>query len=212
MSHLKRQSVPKTWTIPRKGKKYVVKPKANGIPLLIALRDMIDVAQNRKEVKRAVHTNNILINGKPAKDETNTLTLFDSITIVPSNKSYRLTIAESGKYSFVEIDSKENNKKVSKIIDKRILKGKKAQLNLEDGNNVLSEIKFNVNDSAILNTTEKKIEKIIPLKEGAKVLIFLGKHIGETGKIKNIVGEMAEVIESSGKDIKVLTKQIIATN
>ena len=56
--HLKRQKIPKNWPIKRKGTKYLVRPNSNltkGIPILIILRDMLKVAQNRREVKRIIH-------------------------------------------------------------------------------------------------------------------------------------------------------------
>ena len=55
--HLKRQEVPKSWPVYRKGTKYVVKPGSaleTGVPLLLVLRDMLHIAQNRKEAKRAI--------------------------------------------------------------------------------------------------------------------------------------------------------------
>ena len=61
--HLKRQKVPKSWPITRKGTKYLVRPNSDihsGIPILIILRDMLKIAQNRREVKRAIHEKNIL--------------------------------------------------------------------------------------------------------------------------------------------------------
>lgn len=89
MSHLKRQSVPKSWPIPRKGTTFVVKPNfgfSKGMPLLIILRDMLKIAKDRKEVKKAIHFKSILVNGREARDEREGILLFDVITIVPSKK------------------------------------------------------------------------------------------------------------------------------
>ena len=43
--------------------------------------------------------------------------------------------------------------------------------------------KFSVGDSAVLNTKENKIIKILPLKEGANVEVVVGTHAGEKGKL-----------------------------
>ena len=56
--HLKRQEAPKNWPVFRKGTKYVVRSEFDiqkGIPILIILRDMLKIAQNRKEAKRIIH-------------------------------------------------------------------------------------------------------------------------------------------------------------
>ncbi len=82
MSHLKRQEAPRIWPVPRKGTTYIVRPLANpdsAIPLLIILRDLLKVSQNRREVKRAIHLNQILLNAKPARDDKAYLSLFDTL-------------------------------------------------------------------------------------------------------------------------------------
>ena len=211
--HLKRQEVPKNWPIFRKGTKYVVRPKYDaqrGVPVLIALRDMLKVAQNRKEAKRIIHLRQVLMNNKPVSDEKNSITLFDTITLIPMKKHYRLEILNGGKFSFTEIKENEANHKIVKLVNKKTLKGKKTQLNCEDGRNFISDIKCEVNDSVLVNFKDKKIEKCIPLKEDANVFVFLGKHSGKSGLVKKIYKEkrVAE-IDVEGKTISVLIKQFM---
>src|SRR3989304_2004533 len=125
--HLKRQEISKKWPIPRKGNKYIVRPRSNiieGVPILILLRDMLKIAQNRKEVKKAIHNKEILLNNKVARDEKNSLLLFDRITIIPSKKSYELGLSEKGKFVINEIKAEELNKKIAKVKNKKMLKGK----------------------------------------------------------------------------------------
>jgi small subunit ribosomal protein S4e len=214
MSHLKRQEVPKSWPIERKGTKYVVSPSfefEKGIPILIILRNMLKIADTRKEVKKALHEKSILSNNKVVIEEKMPLLLFDTLTIVPSKKHYRLNLSEGGKFILNEIKDSESNKKISKIFDKKILKGKKIQLNLIDGRNFISKIECKTGDSALINFKDKKIEKIIPLKKGVNVMIFSGKHTGKTGIIENIEEKrkMAE-IKTKDKKINVLLKQLMA--
>jgi small subunit ribosomal protein S4e len=214
MRHLKRQNMPGNWPIPRKGTTFVVRPNSSnekGLPILIILRDMLKVAKNRKEVKKALFMKNVLINGRLVRDEKNTAVLFDTLTIIPSKKSYRIVLDEKGKFSIEEIKEPENSKKISKIINKIILKGKKTQLNLSDGRNLLSEQKCSVGDSVLINLKDKKIEKIIPIKEKSKVLIYSGKHSGKQGEVIKLKPERKMVSVKVGEDkINVLTKQIMA--
>jgi len=215
--HLKRQEVPKNWPVYRKGTRFVVRPSsdiARGIPLLILMRDIMGIAQNRKEVKRAIHMRNVLVNSRPAMDDKGSVLLFDVITIVPEKKSYRLTLTEGGKMDVQEIKDSEAGSKVSKIRDKKILKGKKIQLNLEDGNNFLSEIKCDTNDSVVVNLKDRKVEKCIPLAEKAKALVFAGKHAGKSGVIKKIDLDKGMIELDIGSDkgiISVLIKQMMVT-
>ncbi len=212
--HTKRQTISKLWPVPRKSRTtYVVKPnfsQEEGLPVLIILRDILKVASNRKEVKQIIHEKNLLMNGKPVVDDKNSAVLFDTLTFVPNKKSYRLELNTNQKFELVEIKESEAGKKVSKIVNKTILKGKKVQLNLGDGRNILSSEKCNVNDSVVLNFHNKKVEKILPMKEKSKVFISEGKHIGVKGVIEKLLDEkkMAK-INAEGAEFSVLIKQLI---
>ena len=160
--HLKRQLSPKKWPIPRKETVYIVRPDSNlrkGLPLLIVLREMLKIVQNRKEAKKAIHFRNILINNRLAKDEKQSVSLFDTITVIPSKKHFRIELTEKGKFQVKEISESDALRKIAKIIGKKILNGKKTQLNLGDGQNFLSNLTCNINDSVLVGFKENKIEK-----------------------------------------------------
>jgi len=211
--HLKRQEVPKSWPVYRKGTKYVVKPGSaleTGVPLLLVLRDMLHIAQNRKEAKRAIFLKHILVNNKIPRDEKKAILLFDTVSIVPVKKSYRLDLSEKGKFTLKEIRENEINKKAVKVVDKRILRGKKIQLNLGDGRNLLSDIDCNINDSVLINFREKKAEKCIPLKPGAGAIVFSGKHAGKKGEVKTVDLQKKIVgLEVKNEMVNVLIKQMM---
>lgn len=213
--HLKRQKVPKKWPIARKGNKYVVRPNFGldkGIPILIIMRDMLKIAQNRKEVKKALHLNHILLNGKAVKDEKNIAQLFDIITISPSKENYQLVLTQNGKFNIEKLVSGKKDQKIVKIIGKKMLKGKKIQLNLNDGRNFLSEIKCNVNDSIIVDLKNNKVKSCIPLKEKTNAIAFGGKHAGKKGVISKIITDKKMVnLEADEKIMKILIKHIMVT-
>lgn len=213
MAHLKRQEIPKSWPIERKGTKYFVLPNhgfEKAMPVLVVIRDILETANNRKEVKQAIHLRNILVNTKKIHDEKYAVVLFDTITFVPTKKSYRVEMNETGKFEVKEIKESEAGKKIAKIINKKMLNGKKLQLNLSDGRNVLSNEKGKVNDSVLINLKDNKIEKIVPFKEKANVLIFEGKHSGEKGVVEKINTEKKTAdIEMKDKKVSVLIKQLM---
>jgi small subunit ribosomal protein S4e len=215
MSHLKRQRMPKNWPVARKGNAYIVKPSFNlekGIPVLIVLRDMLKIVENRKELKKAIHRKSILLNGNILRDEKSSATLFDTITLVPSKKNYRIELTENGKFKISEIKETESTKKIAKVVGKKILKGKKVQLNFNDGKNLISEIKCNIDDSVLINLKDKKIEKCVELKEKANAIIFAGKHAGEAGVIEKIDRDNKMAIVNSGDEkSNILIKQLMVT-
>ena len=213
MSHLTRQEIPKKWPVERKGTAYIVKPNFSvkeGLPLLIILREITKLAQNRREAKRIIHAKQILVNEKVAKDEKNNVVLFDTLNILPLKKCYRMELAETGKFYLNEIKESESSKKIAKVINKKMLKGKKLQLNLSDGRNFLSDIKCNTNDSVLINLKDGKIEKCLPLKEKVNAVIFSGKHVGKRGEIIELNAErkMAK-IKSGENELNVLINQLM---
>ncbi len=215
MTHLKRQRAPKRWPIARKGTAFVVRPNFSpqrGVPLLIVLRDMLGICQNRKEVKRVIHEKKILVNCKEARDDKNSLVLFDTLAVMPSGNFYRMGLSENGKYALEEIKEKEAEKKITKVVDKKVLKGKKIQVNLRDGNNFLTDMKCATGDSVVIDLKKRKILKCLAMKEKAEVIIVEGKHAGKKGIIRKLKAERKMASITIGdKNINVLIKQIMVT-
>ena len=186
MGHTKRTKMAKTWPIPRKGKlRFVAKPShagTKGISLLFVLRDILKIARTRKEAKYMTLRGDVKVNNQVRNDENFPVQVFDTINLEKAKKNYRLEIVNR-KFSLDEISSKDAETKVVKIKGKKIIGKDKIQINLDDGHNYLIKDKFSVGDSAVLNTKENKIIKILPLKEGANVEVVVGKHAGEKGKL-----------------------------
>jgi len=217
MAHLKREQSPKQWPIKRKGTAYLVKPSYSteqGLPILLIMRDVLKLARTRREVRKALNAKQVLLNDKEVFDERNNAVLFDVVTIKSADgktrKNYKIIMGTNKKFGVEEISDEEAGKKVSKVVNKTTLKGKKTQINLSDGRNFISDLKCKVNDSVLIDLKNRKIEKALPLKENAKVMVFAGKHAGETGTIKEIEdkNKIAE-IESEGKIINILIKQLM---
>jgi len=186
--HIKRSKMPKTWPVPRKGTKFVASSShasKNGIPLLFVLRDLLKIAKTRKEAKHLILNKDVKVNHKIVRDEVFPLQVFDVLNLEKAGKNYVLQIVNR-KFVLKEVSGKEAGKKVVKIAGKKVLPGKKIQMNLRDGRNYVFDKDFSVGDSAIIDTEKNNIVKVLPLKEGANLEIILGKHAGEKGKLEEI--------------------------
>ncbi|HRZ85738.1 MAG TPA: hypothetical protein P5277_03070 [Candidatus Paceibacterota bacterium] len=209
--HKKRLNSSKVWPIPRKGKKYIVVPShnpKNGIPLLVLIRDVMKLVKTRKELKRILKERNIQVNGNDVKEDNLSLLLFDTIKLKPNNKCYRIVYDKNKKLDVKEINEKESNEKITKVANKKILSGGMVQLNFNDGRNLLSKEKINVGDSVLINMKERKIEKVLPVKEKSNVLIIKGKHLGYTGII-NHLGKEKSTIKINEKDFEINNKDLM---
>ncbi len=187
MAHIKKTQMPKTWPVPRKGKRkrFIAIPShstGKGISLLFLLRDVLNVAATRKEVRHMTLNGMVQVNNKIRNDENFPLQVFDVLNLKLAKKNYRLQIVNK-KFSLVEISDKEAETKIVKIIGKKVLSGGAVQMNLDDGQNFLSKDKFSVGDSAVVDNKKDVVSKILPLKKGAKIEVISGKHAGEKGEL-----------------------------
>jgi len=210
--HKTRSELPANWPLPRKGTKYFVVSShspSDGIPLQIVLRDILKVGATRKETRFMLLNKEVSVNKQVRISKKFPVRIFDIVTLQKTNKNYRLIIGGK-KVKFEEISEKDSNKKIVKIVGKVLLSKTSFQMNLEDGSNFIVKDSFKTGDSAVLNLKEKKIEKIVALKEGAKVFIVSGKHSGKEGKIKQIFEDKKEyLIKLNEEEVKLPLKVIL---
>jgi len=208
MAHIKKTQMPKAWPVPRKGgkKRFIAVPShatSKGISLLFLLRDVLKLVKTRKEARYMTFNGMVKINNTVRKDENFPVQVFDTVNLERAKLNYRLEIVNK-KYNLVEISVKEAENKIVKIVGKKTIGKDKIQMNLGDGQNVLTKEKFSVGDSVVLNTKETKIVKVLPLKEGAKIEVILGKHAGEKGEL---VG-FEELVRGRNYQIKLEDKTV----
>ena len=194
--HLKRKTIPKFWPIPKTGNKYLVTPsheQYNSVPLLIVLRDIMRIAKTRKELNKLLNEKKVEVNRKIVQEKAYPIALFDTLSLPSIGKHYRAVLSNK-KISFKEISEKEAGTRIYKLINKTVLPNKKVQLNFGLGRNVISSEKIKMGDFAVFDIAKNKILKIIPLEKETSVTVIGGKHIGKSGKIKELVNEGGNLI------------------
>ena len=189
MTRLKRIVAPKWWPIDRKNTKFTFAPRGAykrefSLPLLLFVRDVLKLAENRKEAQGVIKKGEILVDGRKRKDPNYGLGLFNVIEIPLMKKTWR-AVPKDG-LSFIEVPEKESKLKLCKIVDKKSLKGNKTQVNLNDGRNILTEEKYSTCDSLLIQVPEQKVVDHIKFAENSVCMIFKGKNAGMIGKIKSI--------------------------
>ena len=217
--HLKRLAAPKFWKIAKKGVKWVVRPSPGPhplkecIPLLVLVRDILKLVETADEGKKIIKRGEVLVDGKIRKDHKFPVGLFDIISIPKIGKNYRIIPNKDG-LGLIEIEEKEKNKKLCKIVGKTLVKGSKIQLNLHDGKNVLVEdSKYSTHDSILVELPSLKILEHLKMEPKNLGIVIKGKNRGMITKIKEIKrGSMLEkwqiVCESNGQEIVVLREHL----
>lgn len=200
--YLKRAKTPITWPIARKGTKYVIVPTHNiagGVSLMLMLREHLGLGDTRREVRKAILSGNLFVNGKVVKNGKYGLSLNDTITLKLSKENYRLTYSESRKFTLEKITEKESEEKVSKIVGKKILKEGKTQISFLDGRTMITKDDMKIGDSALIELKTNKIKKVLPLEKGAEIIVVGGKHLGKRGKVEEMDGRIARISFKEGK-------------
>jgi len=159
--------------------------KVRSLPLGVIIRDVLKLADNRKEGKRILAEGKVLVDGIPRKELKFPVGLFDVISIPLMNEAYRVVQDEKGRLILHKLSETTVNK-LCRINNKTTVKGGQVQLNLSDGTNILGSNDYRTKDSLILSIPDKQVVKRLEYKVGNLAMVVGGRHSGEIGTIKEI--------------------------
>lgn len=218
MAHLKRLIAPRSWSIPKRIGKWVVKPSPGphategGIPLTVVLRDMLKYVDTARESRHVITTGNVLVNGRIQRDTKFPIGLMDIIEFPNSKEAFRAMINNKGKIMLEPID--KPTYRLCRIENKTMLKGGKTQLNLWGGVNVITDdTGYKVGDVVKLGLADSKIQGKLELKKGTKALIIGGANVGKTATVKSIEKDVQPRqitldYKEGNKEIKTLASKV----
>ncbi|HDI73681.1 MAG TPA: 30S ribosomal protein S4e [Candidatus Korarchaeota archaeon] len=206
--HLKRLAAPGYWPVAKREKVWVVKPRPGphpldqGFPLLVVVRDILELATTAREAKRIIFMKKIWVDGKPRYDYKYQVGLMDVISIPDLGKHYRVVPDPYKFLKLVEIPESEAGLKVVKVKGKRTIRGGKIQVTTHDGRNFLLEPdsdlakSIKVGYSLLIEVPSQEIKEVLPMEVGAVGAMIRGRMAGHIGIIK----ELAEFIELQDLD------------
>jgi small subunit ribosomal protein S4e len=198
-SRLKRKPAPSFWPIHRKELPWVVKPSPgshsleNCLPLTLVLRDILGVAQTRKEGQLILAQDKVLVNGKIRKKDDSPVGLMDVISIPEMDKYYRVLPSHKG-LVLAQISKEESNTTLVRVEDKTPVHNG-VQIALHNGGNMLikvadpknpQEVTYETFDILKVTYPEKQVVQSLKTKEGNLAIITGGKNMGVQGKIVEI--------------------------
>jgi len=192
--HSKRLTVPNA--VPVIGRKTIrwmltphpgAHPKERAITLGSLLRDNLKFGVDLREVKKAIKTGSVKIDGKVSKDERRAVGLMDIVDIPKVGKQWRIQVGANGKLMAKEISADLARMKLAKVVGKTTIRGGKTQIALHDGRSLMADNAVQVGSTLMMSVPAFKIEKSLPLQAGARCLITSGKHAGETATLEQII-------------------------
>lgn len=196
---LKRKPAPRFWPIHRKEYTWVVRPSPGPhslqkcLPIAVVLRDILGIAQTRKEAKTIVSQGKIYVDGKIKREDSFPVSLMDVISIIDADKCFRILPSKKG-LVFHPISKEEASFKLCRIENKTVTKNGHIQLNLHDGSNILVKVDdpkntqdvYKTLDTIKISLPERQVLEHIKMKENNFAIITGGKNIGKCGKIVSI--------------------------
>lgn len=201
--HLKRLAQPRRWKLPRKTALWAPKARPgphgarDSLPLVVALRDELGLADRNREAKRIVNEGQVLVDGRVCRDPRRGVGLMDVVSIPALEQQWRVLYDTHGRLTLTKIAAKDVGFKLSRVEGKTTVKKGRFQVNLHDGRNiVLKEAPYKSGDVLKLKLPSQEVAEHFPFKEGAPVFVTGGTHIGT---IANLVSH--EVSRSSGPNL-----------
>ena len=101
-ARLKRKPAPRFWPIHRKELPWILKPSSGShslqscLPLTLVLRDILGVAQTRKEAKMILSEGKVQVNGAVRRKDDFPIGLMDVISMPDAGKYYRVMPSHKG--------------------------------------------------------------------------------------------------------------------
>ena len=204
-ARLKRKPAPAFWPIHRKELPWVAKPSpgthslAKCLPLTLVLRDILGVAQTRKEGKLILAQGKVQVDGVVRKKDDFPVGLMDVISMPDTDKYYRIMPSHKG-LVLTPISKEQSSTKLVRVEDK-VTVHNGIQIALHDGTNMLikvadpkhpQEVTYKTFDILKVTYPEKQVVQTLKTKEGNLAIITGGKNIGKQGKIVEIEKTVAK--------------------
>ena len=202
-SHMKRLTMPRSWPLPRKSSVWIQKPNPCGhpldlcMPMGVILRDVLGVAQNRREAKKILHSKLVKVDGAIETDIGRGVGLMDVLTV--GDVSYKCVLDTNGKLRYRTIPAKETLTKICRVMGKTTIKGAKTQVHLHDGRNLLfnENPEYKTGDSLVISLPDQEVKSYHKFEEGSIAYLTGGNHIGELATVRG------QDIKRSSKDNEV---------
>jgi small subunit ribosomal protein S4e len=204
--HMKRLNAPRTHRLHRKERKWTIRqlpgphPVDKSISLGVLIRDYLHLCDSRREARRILSQDLILIDGKACKELRYPVGFMDVIAMPDSKKYYRCVYNQRGNLSLVPISTADAEWKLRRIEKQSTLKGDKRQLNFHDGTNmIVKDEKYHIGDVLKIKLKDNKVTDVFPREEGSISFIVGGSHIGEMATLDGI-----SVIQSSKPNVAMM--------
>jgi small subunit ribosomal protein S4e len=195
---LKREKAPDFWPIHRKEATWATmtrpgpQARERSIPLVVVIRDSLGYARTAKEAKETIHSSKVSVDGVVRRDHRFPAGLMDVVKIQGIGNAFRVLPKPARGLSLSPITLEEESFKLCKITGKTTISGRRMQVNLHDGRNIIvqgregaikNDEPYSTGGVLQLSLPSQKILRYVPFKVGAIGLVTDGRNEGLFGKV-----------------------------
>jgi small subunit ribosomal protein S4e len=189
---LKRLSAPRSWNIERKSSRFIIKPSPGpyaierAYPLGVALRDLLHLVQNKREIDNVLSRAQILVDGVARRDPSFPVGLFNVISVPKEEVAFRLIPSADG-LAARKVGKEQANLKLCRISSKSKVNGGRIQYGFHDGRSMLNDgLALSPGDAVLMKVPEQSVVSSVKLTKGSLGLILSGERAGQVGKISEV--------------------------
>lgn len=192
---MKRRAAPTTWTVPRKGTKWIRRPSPGphaqdeSIPLVLVLRDVRKIARNAREARILARGGSVRVDGKVVHDLARGVGLMDTLSLAaPLDAHYRVVKDRRNKLQLISIPADESTVKLARVRFKHAIREGRVEVTLHDGRNLIvaANSPYRVGDSLKIEVPSQKVVRHLPLAPGQLAYVSGGTHVGEVGHVERV--------------------------
>lgn len=189
---LKRLAAPRTWDIPRKSTRFVLKPVpgphsiVSSYPLGLVVRDLASMATLSRELKFMLKTGKVTIDGRERRTQRYPVGLFNVVSVPVEGADFRLVPSPKG-LSLAKVASEEAGKKLVSIKSKTKTKGGHIQYGFHDGRSLVDDaLDLSPGDAVLMEVPSQKVLGKVKLAKGSLGVVLSGDRAGQLGKIADV--------------------------
>ncbi len=191
-NRLKRLAAPKLWDIERKKKRFTFKPTpgphaiGKSYPLGVVLRDLAGLVKNARELRYAINSGMVLVDGKVRRTPTFPVGLFDVVRVPSENLFFRMVPSPKG-LLLSKIGKDESAKKLCGISSKAKVTGGHLQYGFHDGRSMLVDgLDLAPGDAVLMQLPNQKVLSEVKLVKESLALILSGDRAGQVGRVLEV--------------------------
>ncbi|MCS7110590.1 MAG: S4 domain-containing protein [Candidatus Caldarchaeum sp.] len=201
MTHLKSLAAPRHF--PKKATVFTVSPapgphpKKRSIPLLIAVRDILNYVDDGKTARKLIKAGKFLVDGRPVKDPRFPIGLMDVLSVEATGEHFRVLVKPGKGLFLFKVTAEESGFKVVQVLRKNHVKGGGLMVGFHDGRTLVFRgeslergLGFKILDGVKLGLPEQEIIEAVPIEANVYGYVHSGARAGLHGRIVKIRREV----------------------